>query len=45
MLSDNILGLEDVALDSDGHRCKDIVRLVDGSMVVAVIGKLKKTSK
>ena len=45
MLNDNILGLEDVELDSDAHRRKDIVRLVDGSMVVAVIGKLTKTSK
>ena len=44
MLSDNILGLEDVALGSDVSRHKDIVRVDDGSMVIAVISKLARTS-
>ena len=44
MLSDNILGLEDVSLDSDVHKPKDIFWVADGSMVLDVIGKLTRTS-
>ena len=37
---DNVLSFEDLALDSDAHRRKDIVRVADGSMVVAKISYL-----
>ena len=44
MLSEDVLGYKDVALNASGHRNKDIVRVVDGSMVLAVVGKLATPS-
>ena len=40
MLKEDILGYEDIAINEIDHRRKDIIRIADGSMVVAVVGKL-----
>eukprot|EP00978_Attheya_sp_CCMP212_P020668 scaffold59431_cov46-Attheya_sp.AAC.1 len=40
MLKEDVLGYEDVHLHENDHRQKDIIRIADGSMVVAVVGKL-----
>ena len=45
MLSNYILGLEEISLDSDVHNHTYIVQVADVSMVVAVIGKLTTASK
>jgi hypothetical protein len=41
MLKEDALGYEDIALNvTNVHRLKDIVQIANGSIVVAVIGKL-----
>ena len=40
ILKEDILGYEDIAINEIGHRRKDIIRIADGSMVVAVVRKL-----
>ena len=40
MLKEDILWYEDIAINEIDHRCKDNIRISNGSMVVAVVIKL-----
>eukprot|EP00978_Attheya_sp_CCMP212_P038765 scaffold195482_cov45-Attheya_sp.AAC.2 len=40
MLKEDVLGYEDIDIHENDHRRKDIICIADGSMVVAVVGKL-----
>ena len=43
MIDNKVLGYEDVPLDNHARLSKDIIRVVDGNMVVYVVGILSST--
>ena len=43
MIDNKVLGYEDVPLDNHAHLSKDIISVVDGTMVVSVVGMLSRT--
>eukprot|EP00978_Attheya_sp_CCMP212_P018892 scaffold52213_cov32-Attheya_sp.AAC.1 len=40
MLKEDALGYEDIELHDNDHHRKVIIRIADGGMVIAVVGKL-----
>ena len=43
IIDNKVLGYEDIPLDDHAHLSKDIISVVDGTMVVYVVGMLSRT--
>ena len=43
MIDNKFLGFEDVPLDNHSHLSKDIIRVVDGTMMVSISGMIIRT--
>ena len=43
MIDNKFLGFEDVPLDNHSHLSKDIIRVIDGTIVLSVVGMLSCT--
>ena len=43
MIDNKVLVYEDVPLDDHAHLRKDIIRVVDGTIVVSVVGMISRT--
>ena len=43
MIDNKVLGYEDVPLDDHAHLIKDIIRVVDETMMVYIVGMLIRT--
>ena len=43
MIDNKVLGYEDFPIDDHAHLTKDIIHVVDGIVVVSVVGMLSRT--
>ena len=43
IVNNKVLGYEDVPLDNHAHLSKDIIHVFDGTMVVYIVGMLRRT--
>ena len=43
IIDEKVLGYEDVPLGDHAHLSKDIIRVIDGTIVLSVVGMLSRT--